>query len=128
MSNAEKRRHLRRTINYPAWIDLGDGTPLRECSLCDASQQGSQLTVAEPDQVPDRFTLALSADGSATRQCRVIWRAGKHIGVRFLKNPNMGMGISGRRLNLSGSPATGGEDQTGQADHAGMAVLETGQS
>ena len=58
MQSAEKRKNLRRTITYPAFIDLGDGSPLRECTLCDASQEGAQLAVAEPNSVPDEFILA----------------------------------------------------------------------
>ena len=82
---AERRRHLRRAINYPAYIDLGNGTPLRECTLCDASQDGAQLLVADPDKLADQFILALSSDGAARRNCRVIWRSGNQIGVEFIK-------------------------------------------
>ena len=86
MSPLEKRKNLRRAITYPALIDLGDGSPLRECSLCDASQEGAQLLVADPDSLPDQFVLALSLDGAARRNCRVVWRLEKQIGVTFLKD------------------------------------------
>jgi hypothetical protein len=87
MQPAEKRRSLRRAISYPAYLDLGDGSPPRECTLCDASQEGAQLVVANPDGLPDLFVLALSADGAARRQCRVVWRTKNQIGVEFLKPP-----------------------------------------
>src|SRR5262249_17296207 len=86
MPPAEKRRSLRRAINYPAYIDLGDGSPFQECALSDASQEGAQLTVSEPDALPERFILALSADGAALRKCKVVWRTGNQIGVEFLKD------------------------------------------
>jgi len=86
MAATEKRRDLRRTVNYPAWIDFGDGSPARECLFCDVSDKGAQLTVAEPDRLPDQFTLALSAAGAASRRCRVIWIRGKQVGVQFLKH------------------------------------------
>jgi hypothetical protein len=85
MSSAEKRRNLRRTITYPAFIDFGDGSPVLECTLCDASQDGAQLAVADPKRIPDEFILALSADGAARRRCRVAWRTEAQIGVEFLK-------------------------------------------
>ena len=85
MPPAEKRKSLRRAISYPAYIDLGDGAPPRECTLCDASQDGAQLQVAEPDSVPDQFVLALSADGAARRKCRVAWRTSTQVGVEFLR-------------------------------------------
>ena len=86
MSSAEKRKNLRRSIAYPAFIDLGDGSPPRECTFCDASQEGALLAVAEPDSVPDEFILALSSDGAARRRCRVAWRIENQIGVEFLKD------------------------------------------
>ena len=86
MQTAEKRRNLRRTVSYPAFLDLGDGLPARECTLCDASQEGAQLAVADPDSLPNEFILALSADGAARRRCRVMWRTEKQIGVEFLKD------------------------------------------
>jgi hypothetical protein len=85
MSFAEKRKNLRRSISYPAFIDLGDGSSTIECTLCDASQEGALLSVAEPDGVPDEFILALSSDGAARRRCRVAWRTEEQVGVEFLK-------------------------------------------
>jgi hypothetical protein len=85
MSSAENRKNLRRPIAYPAFIDLGDGSPI-ECTLCDASQEGALLAVAEPDGVPDEFILALSSDGAARRRCRVAWRTEDQVGVEFLKD------------------------------------------
>ena len=85
MSSAEKRKNLRRSIAYPAFIDLGDGSPAIECTLCDASQQGALLAVAEPKSVPDEFILALSSGGAARRRCRVAWRTRDQVGVEFLK-------------------------------------------
>jgi hypothetical protein len=86
MSSAEKRKNLRRSIAYPAFIDRGDGSPAIECTLCDASQEGALLAVAEPSGVPDEFILALSSDGAARRRCRVAWRTEDQVGVEFLKD------------------------------------------
>lgn len=83
---AEKRKNIRRSITYPAFIELGSGAPARECTLCDASQQGAQLAVADPATVPNEFILALSSDGAARRRCRVIWRTESSVGVEFLKD------------------------------------------
>jgi hypothetical protein len=86
MPLAEKRKKLRRTVTYPAFLDLGDGSPARVCTLCDASQEGAQLAVADPAGLPDEFILALSADGAARRHCRVVWRTERQVGVEFLKD------------------------------------------
>jgi hypothetical protein len=81
----DKRRNPRRSINYPAYIERGGGQPAVECSLCDASQEGAQLAVADPSSLPQEFILALSSDGAARRRCRVMWRTDDHVGVEFLK-------------------------------------------
>jgi hypothetical protein len=86
MQPAEKRKNLRRALTYPAYIELGDGSPVRECTLCDASQEGAQLAVAEPNSLPNEFILALSSDGAARRRCRVAWRTETQVGVEFLKD------------------------------------------
>src|SRR6185295_12137004 len=86
LSSAEKRKNFRRSIAYPAFIDRGDGSPAIECTLCDASQEGALLAVAEPSGVPDEFILALSSDGAARRRCRVAWRTEDQVGVEFLKD------------------------------------------
>jgi hypothetical protein len=85
-SAAEKRKNPSRTVTYPAYIDLGDGSPLRPCTLCDPSQKGAHLALAEPNGVPDEFILALSSDGAARRLCRVISRTETQLGVEFLKD------------------------------------------
>lgn len=85
MSFNEKRKGLRRAVSYPAWIDLRDGNLPLKAALRDASEQGAKLQVAEDVKLPDKFVLALDAGGAATRQCRVVWRTGKEVGVRFLK-------------------------------------------
>ena len=83
---AEKRKNLRRAITYLAYIDRGDGSPTRECALCDTSQEGALLAIADPDSLPDEFILTLSADGAARRRCRVTWRTETQVGVEFLKD------------------------------------------
>jgi hypothetical protein len=90
MQPGEKRKNPRRLVSYPAFIDLGDDRPAVKCALCDASQEGAQLAVADPAALPDEFILALSSDGAARRRCRVTWRAEDSIGVQFLKDVKKG--------------------------------------
>jgi hypothetical protein len=37
--------------------------------------------------VPDTFVLGLARNASVRRQCEVVWRAPKSIGVRFVVAP-----------------------------------------
>jgi hypothetical protein len=86
MQPGDKRRNPRRSISYPAYIERGEGQPAIECALCDASQEGAQLALADPSSLPQEFILALSSDGAARRRCRVMWRTEDHVGVEFLKD------------------------------------------
>jgi hypothetical protein len=87
MQPAEKRKTKRRALRYPAMIEPDDGSALIRCQLCDASQKGAQLHVADPNGVPEEFTLLLGYDGKARRRCKVVWRTDSEIGVEFKKMP-----------------------------------------
>lgn len=87
MAAPDKRKTVRRSIRYPGLIELGNDQPAIQCTLCDASQEGAQLFVDNPAQVPDRFTLILGYDGTARRFCRVVWRTESQVGVEFMKPP-----------------------------------------
>ena len=104
LSSGEKRKNFRRSISYPAFIDLGDGSPAIECTLCDASQEGALLAVADPDGVPDEFILALTSGGAARRRCRVAWRTENQIGVEFLKDIKKNAPPMRKRVMSSSTP------------------------
>ena len=52
--------------------------------ISDMSSTGAKLTIGDDAAIPDEFHLLLSRDGNARRCCRVIWRKGRHAGVKFL--------------------------------------------
>jgi hypothetical protein len=85
--SADKRRVPRKFLKYPARIEAGDGTVLRECLLADISQSGARIKIKPGDSLPNRFTLLLGSPSGARRQCRVVWRRGDEIGVEFNKEP-----------------------------------------
>lgn len=80
----EKRKRLRRYLEYRAHIDFGDGSPLRACLLADVSDSGARLTLDVPGVMPNRFTLLLAGAGNARRCCSVVWIRGRQLGVRFV--------------------------------------------
>lgn len=86
--NENKRKHVRRPLSYPARIDAGDGSPPRECLLNDVSEEGAQIAVAAPQELPDSFILILGFDGTARRRCRMMWRSEGRIGVKFIREPS----------------------------------------
>jgi hypothetical protein len=77
----EHRQSPRHTVNRPAWVDAG-GTRCN-CILVDISEHGARLEFAAPGTIPETFWLLLSAGGEVRRDCRIVWRSEKHVGVEF---------------------------------------------
>jgi hypothetical protein len=86
----DKRTSKRRSVRYSAWLTLADGA-LAECVLSDISETGARVVLQSAAAVPDVFILMLSANGSARRACRVVWRNPQQIGVKFDKNADPAM-------------------------------------
>jgi hypothetical protein len=82
----DERRSVRRAFLFPltARIISLDGTHSFRCKVYDVSQAGAQLAIADATKIPDRFILALSSQGTARRNCRIVWRTAKTVGVRFV--------------------------------------------
>jgi hypothetical protein len=82
----DKRKDTRKSIRYPALIDIGDGSPALPCKFSNVSESGAQVEVAaSTPALPEEFTLVLGYDGSARRRCRAVWRSDTLIGLEFLK-------------------------------------------
>jgi hypothetical protein len=53
------------------------------CVLWDRSEDGARIAAAHASKLPETFTLSL--DKSVSRLCRVVWRKGPLMGVRFIE-------------------------------------------
>ncbi|MSP47570.1 MAG: hypothetical protein EXQ83_17455 [Xanthobacteraceae bacterium] len=83
--------------------------------MCDASQEGAQLQVADPNSLPNEVILALSSDGAVRRRCRVIWRTDTSVGVEFLKDAKKESPPARARFMrqiVAGPDADGQDDET----------------
>jgi hypothetical protein len=78
----DKRRSRRRKMKYSAHLIIEGNAP-RGCVLSDISDTGARIDVETVDELPDRFTLLLSGNGSPQRNCRVVWRQPTQVGVDF---------------------------------------------
>jgi PilZ domain len=79
----ELRKSRRRPSRHAAWINLGDHCPPVRCVLWDVSAGGVRLTAARnAEDLPDRFSLIVH--DTVERDCRVIWRNGRFLGVAFV--------------------------------------------
>jgi hypothetical protein len=81
----DKRRIKRRALITKAFLDVNEDAP-RQCRVLDISETGARLA-ADPQPLPDRFVLLLSANGAVRRICDLVWQNNGEVGVRFVKPP-----------------------------------------
>jgi hypothetical protein len=82
-NRAELRKKPRRQFHHLAKIITDGNEPARACTMSDVSHTGARLVLETDAELPNRFQLLLTGDGSARRRCRVVWRAGVTVGVEF---------------------------------------------
>jgi hypothetical protein len=80
---AELRKKPRRQFHYGAKILTSEKGPWRPCALADVSETGARIVLERDEELPDRFLLSLSPRGDTRRVCRVVWRKGTTVGVKF---------------------------------------------
>ena len=86
--SADKRGAPRKNIRWGGTILDADGTIVSQCTMVNVSASGAKLAVKKPSALPNTFNLLLSKKGEVRRQCEVVWRADKTIGVRFVLSPS----------------------------------------
>jgi hypothetical protein len=82
-NNAELRRKPRRHFDYSAKIQKDKHSPAFACSISDISATGARLYLKDDVELPDTFVLLLTPNGATRRHCRVMWRDGLSLGVKF---------------------------------------------
>jgi|SoiMethySBSTD1v2_1073268.scaffolds.fasta_scaffold614670_2 hypothetical protein len=79
----ERRLHQRVTINRVARIHADRVGLTYECTITDLSEGGARLFVADVE-IPEQFFLHISGDKPMREECKVVWRLGGEMGVRFV--------------------------------------------
>ena len=57
----------------------------RQCVVQDLSNTGAKITIDDPNMLPARLRLAFERDARTGRNCEVVWRRGKSVGIRFVR-------------------------------------------
>lgn len=81
-NGTNQRSKPRRKFNYHASILITGEQPFA-CAIADVSESGARIRLEEERELPERFTLYLTRNGGARRYCRVMWRKGLFVGVKF---------------------------------------------
>ena len=76
----ERRAVPRKPVLMSGAIQFAGGAI--NCLVRDMSISGAALEVAEPYDIPERFSLVFKADGTHI-PCHVVWRQEERIGVAF---------------------------------------------
>ena len=85
MAAANKKRESRKSLRQPGWITLEGGFAARRCVVQDISSAGAKVTVEDTNSLPTKLRLAFSRDARTGRNCEVVWRRGKLLGVKFVR-------------------------------------------
>ena len=84
VSGGEKRRARRQDVRWKGLIHDDQGSIIATCMMTDVSASGAKLIIEGGINVPDWFVLTLARNAGVRRNCDVVWRAAKSIGVRFV--------------------------------------------
>ncbi|HTZ02393.1 MAG TPA: PilZ domain-containing protein [Xanthobacteraceae bacterium] len=84
-NHAEMRKKPRRSFHYGAKI-LKDKDTQVACAVADISHSGARINLQNDVELPAEFVLLLTRNGGAHRHCRLVWREGLTIGVKFPEN------------------------------------------
>jgi hypothetical protein len=84
VSGPEKRRSPRQNVRCVGLIHDDQGSIIAQCIMMDVSASGAKLVMEAGFNVPDEFVLTLARNAGVRRNCEVVWRAAKSIGVCFV--------------------------------------------
>jgi hypothetical protein len=81
MTDGQKRSAPRHRVLKSGTISFGRAAGF-DCIVRNVSETGAMLEIASPIGIPDGFVLAISKD-NLQRNCNVVWRSARRIGVEF---------------------------------------------
>jgi hypothetical protein len=80
----QRRRLQRRTRHHASWISFDRSIKSFECEVLDISADGAKLTADIFAPIGSKFRLSAVPKGIVRRNCEVVWRKGRTIGVKFV--------------------------------------------
>jgi hypothetical protein len=83
MQALNKRQDPRALVLKTGTIRQGETKPTIACAVLNVSGSGASILIPTEITIAERFELVLDRDGTS-HHCRMVWREGARIGVRFL--------------------------------------------
>ena len=84
MAASTRKREARKSLRQPAWLTLDGGFAVRHCLVQNISSAGARIALEDAATLPATVRLAFSRDARTGRVCRVVWRRGSSVGVKFI--------------------------------------------
>jgi hypothetical protein len=85
MAGATRKREARKSLRQPGWITFDGGFAARPCVVQDMSSSGAKITIDDSNMLPAKLRLAFARDARTGRNCEVVWRRGKVLGIKFVR-------------------------------------------
>ena len=85
MAALTKKREARKSLRQPGWNTLEGGFAARQCVVQNVSAAGAKVTIDDPNTLPAKLKLAFTRDARTGRNCEVVWRRGKSVGIKFVR-------------------------------------------
>jgi ribosomal protein L36 len=85
MAESHQKREVRRSRHQSVWIIFDDELARHECQMLDISQNGAKLIGDVKLPVGSAFRLATSPGADKLRECKVVWRRGRMMGINFVQ-------------------------------------------
>lgn len=79
----EYRSSPRQTFHYNARISAEPKAPQIKCRITDVSKTGAHIVLESDEPLADNFLLLFTPQGWPRRNCSLVWRHGRDVGVRF---------------------------------------------
>jgi hypothetical protein len=79
----QRRKATRHFVTIKAIIVDTAGKLVGECVMVDVSASGARLSQLGSTEVPDKFDLVLTRNGTVRRKCEVVRRSEQDLGIRF---------------------------------------------
>jgi hypothetical protein len=83
MFEPKRQRDIRKKRNHGAWVTFDDDIRSYECHVLDVSPGGAKLAADIDAGVGTSFRLSVAPRSLVRKPCKVIWRRGRQIGVKF---------------------------------------------
>jgi hypothetical protein len=79
----ERRGLVRRSRQHSLWITIENDIRNHECKVLDVSANGAKLLADIDVSVGSKLCLSIVPHAIVRRECEVVWRKGRMIGVKF---------------------------------------------